>query len=133
MQKRSPRINVALTNEQHSLLLELGALQGRSAASYLREMLDGAMPMLTAVLPVLRAAAQQTEQQSQELVKQAQEAIRSSLDSVETQKDQLNLLELLASHTPLSASNDAKAEAGTAASGASEDRPSKRVSGRKRA
>lgn len=132
MQKRSPRINVALTPEQHSLLLELGSLQGRSAASYLREMLDGAMPMLRDLMPVLRAAAAHTEQQPQALVKEAQDAIRATLDHIDEHKDQLNLLEVLAGHTPLSASNDALEEAGTGASGASEDRPTKRGNGRKR-
>lgn len=132
VQKRSPRINVALTPEQHSLLLELGALQGRSAASYLREMLDGAMPMLRDLMPVLRTAAAHTEQQPQAMVKEAQEAIRAALDHIEDNRDQLNLLEILAGHTPVSASNDVIDGAGTAPSGARADRPSKRASGRKR-
>jgi len=121
-----------MTEEQHTLLLELGALQGRSAASYLREMLDAAMPMLRELMPVLRAAAVHTEQQPEVMAKEAQDAIRAALDGIEDQRDQLNLLELLVGPAGSSASNDVLAGPGTAASGASEDRASKRASGRKR-
>jgi hypothetical protein len=95
-------------------------------------MLDGAMPMLRELMPVLRAAAARTEQQPEVMVKEAQDAIRAALDGIEDNRDQLNLLDVLAGHTPVSASNDVLAGAGTAASGASEDRPSQRDSGRKR-
>jgi hypothetical protein len=121
-----------MTEEQHALLLELGALQGRSAASYLREMLDGAMPMLRELMPVLRTAAAHTEQQPEVMAKEAQDAIRAALDGIEDQRDQLNLLELLVGPAGSSASNDVLDGPGTGASGASEDRTSKRVSGRKR-
>jgi len=53
----NPRMAIVVTAEQHQLLVELGALQGRSAASYVRELVDMATPMFKAVLPVLRASA----------------------------------------------------------------------------
>lgn len=115
------------------MLLELGDLQGRSAASYLREMLDAAMPMLRHALPVLRAAAAHEEEQPEALVRQAQEAIRGTLGELEANVDQLNLLELLAGYTPGSASNDVVEGAAATTSGASEDGSTrKRARGRKR-
>lgn len=70
-----PRLNVVLTHEQHALLLELAALQGRSAASYLREMVDAATPLLRATVPTLRLAAQEIELTQQH----ASEALREPL------------------------------------------------------
>jgi hypothetical protein len=55
MPTKKPRIFVAVTPEQDQLLSELGALQSRSKASYLLELLEGAQPLLTALLPSLRA------------------------------------------------------------------------------
>jgi hypothetical protein len=55
MPTQKPRIFVAVTQEQDELLTALGALQGRSKASYLLELLEGAQPLLTALLPSLRA------------------------------------------------------------------------------
>ncbi len=55
MPTKKPRIFVAVTQEQDELLTALGALQGRSKASYLVELLEGAQPLLTALLPSLRA------------------------------------------------------------------------------
>jgi len=130
MPSRSPRINVVVTDEQHGMLLELGALQGRSAASFLREMLDAATPMLRTALPVWRAAAAQAEEQPEAL----RQAIHDALGEVEANRDQLNLLELLAGHTPVSASNDALPGTGGAASAASEPTSARKGgSGRKRA
>lgn len=61
MPTRLPRLNVTVTEEQHALLVELSALQGRSSASFLREMLDAATPLLRATVPTLRLAAQEME------------------------------------------------------------------------
>lgn len=128
MPTRSPRLNVVLTDEQHSLLLELGQLQNRSASSYLREMLDAAMPMLRSALPIWRAAAQQAEAQPEAL----QQAIRDVLSEVEGQKDQLDLLQLLAGHLPGSASNDSLPDSVATASVASEDDTDRKASRRRK-
>lgn len=58
---RKPRINVAVTKEQHALLLELAELQGGSAAGYLRQQLDASTPLLRVAVPMLRRAAQEIE------------------------------------------------------------------------
>lgn len=60
----NPRMAIVVSAEQHELLMELGALQGRSAASYVRELLDMATPMFRAVLPLLRASADVQERAS---------------------------------------------------------------------
>lgn len=121
-----PRLNVTVTAEQHSLLLELGALQGRSAASYLREMLDAATPMLLAMLPVYRTAAAQEAMQPDALVL----AIREALSGVEAHKDQLDLLAYLARPNSASA-NDLGAVPSPAASGASEEEVARRSARRR--
>lgn len=58
---RNPRVNVVVTPEQHTLLLQLSRLQNRSAASFLREMLDNVTPLLRASVPLLTTAAQEIE------------------------------------------------------------------------
>lgn len=61
MPTKNPRLNVTVTPEQHSLLLQLARINGGSAAGYLRQMLDEATPLLRATVPTLREAAQQIE------------------------------------------------------------------------
>lgn len=61
MPTKSPRLNVTVTEEQHVLLLELGRLNSRSAASYLRDMVDQITPLLRAVVPMMQAAERETE------------------------------------------------------------------------
>lgn len=56
-----PRVNVTVTDEQHSLLLELSELKGGSAAGFLRRQLDASTPLLRAAVPLLRQAARETE------------------------------------------------------------------------
>lgn len=65
----SPRVNVVVTEEQHALLLELARLDPdtRSAASFLRAMLDRATPLLRKTVPVLRAAAEERDSTREEL------------------------------------------------------------------
>lgn len=110
----NPRIGVVVSTHQHALLTELGALQSRSTASFLRELLDAATPMLEAMLPVYRAAAAQVAMQPEAL----QMAIRDALADVDGKRAQLDLLKLLAASEANSA-NDA--DASTAPSGARED------------
>ena len=59
MPTRRPRVNVTITEEQHALLTELAELQGRSSASYLKEMLDAATPLLRDLVPALRLASRE--------------------------------------------------------------------------
>lgn len=117
MPTKQPRVNVTITDHQHALLMELGSLQGRSASSFLREMLDAATPMLDATLPIYRAAAEQAQMQPEAL----QSAITTVLGQLDEKSDQLDLLRLLSTIVPTVA-NDGEGEAErTAASGASED------------
>lgn len=62
MPAKSPRVQVTVTEEQHALLLELGRMQGRSASSYFREMLDTITPTLRHLVPLLRDATETIEQ-----------------------------------------------------------------------
>lgn len=55
-QARNPRLSVVVTPEQRQLLGLLGASQGRSAASYLSDMLDHLTPALRGLAPRLLAA-----------------------------------------------------------------------------
>jgi len=101
MATKLPRLNITLSDEQHALLMELGRLQGRSAASYLREMVDTAQPMLEALLGVYRQVEAAQEAQPQAL----QKAIRAALEGVDANSAQLSLLEHLAAVQP-ALSND---------------------------
>lgn len=55
-QARNPRLSVVVSEEQRYLLGLLGAAQGRSAASYLSDMLDHFTPALRGLAPRLAAA-----------------------------------------------------------------------------
>ena len=110
----NPRIGVVVTPHQHRLLVELAELQGRSAASFLREMLDAGTPMLEAMLPVYRAAQAQIAMQPEAL----QMAIREALAAVDGKRAQLDLLKLLAASEANSANDTGDA---TGPSGARED------------
>lgn len=57
----NPRLSVVVTPHQRGLLSALGAHQGRSAASYLRMILDSATPHLAALLAALDHAAKSTD------------------------------------------------------------------------
>jgi uncharacterized protein (DUF1778 family) len=61
-----PRINVVVTDRQYRVLTELAALQGRSASSFIREMIDVTLPLLEATLTPLRAAKEAAERQPEE-------------------------------------------------------------------
>ena len=129
MPTRQPRVNVVVTDAQHRLLGELGALQGRSAASFLREMLDASTPMLEAMLPIYRAAAAQQAMQPEAL----QTAIRDALAGVEANRAQLDLLEHLAGVQADLANDQGAPVAGAARSGATEDADEPAPAPRKRA
>ena len=77
MPTKLPRINVTVTPEQHSLLLEMASLNGGSAAGYLRQMLDAATPLLRATVPALRSAAQEMNMTKAEAETQIGEMLRA--------------------------------------------------------
>lgn len=86
-----PRLNVTVTPEQHALLLELAELNGRSAASYLRDMVDRITPTLRAVVPMMREAARETEisrEHAQGMIDDVLQAIRDA--GLSTQPDLLD-------------------------------------------
>lgn len=61
--KGNHRVMVTITKDQDKLLGELARFQGRSKGSYIRELVDGAEPLLSALLPVLRVHAATIEGQ----------------------------------------------------------------------
>jgi uncharacterized protein (DUF1778 family) len=86
-----PRINVVVTEDQHQLLMELGELQGRSASSFLREMLELTAPMLKATLTALKTAAAVAEKQPEE----ARKILDQAFALPEENDDQPTLLQFL--------------------------------------
>lgn len=91
MATKLPRLNVTVTSEQHALLLELAALNGGSAAGYLRQMLDQATPLLRATVPALRAASQEmtmTKEAASEAISGMLRAVRDA--GVQLQPDLLD-------------------------------------------
>lgn len=117
MSGKLPRLCVSITREQHALLLKLSALEGRSAASYLRQMLDTATPMLEAMVPVFEAAARQAAMQPQALA----DAIKAALADVDAQRAQMSLLGLMAGSQANLANDVDVPGRRTAPSGARED------------
>lgn len=86
-----PRLSVVLTPEQHHLLTRLSDLQGRSAASYVRRLLDVATPSLRS----LAARLEGVEADTAAIDENAQAAIAQLLDEAEDElADQLDLLDL---------------------------------------
>lgn len=85
-----PRITVVITPEQHALLSRLGVLQRRSAASYVRQLLDTAQPALERILAPLEAANALVARYDDAL---AAEADRWLSEEEEALDDQLSLLD----------------------------------------
>lgn len=121
---KNPRVNVVVTKQQHQLLVELGALQGRSAASFLREMLDTAEPLLAAALPVWRTIKEQAQAQPEMLRK----AIETALHELQVNVDQLDLLKLIAQQQPAISNDDSGEERTERSEGAPQPRRGKRGS-----
>ena len=86
-----PRLSVVVTPEQHHLLTSLAALQGRSASSYVRRLVEVATPSLRALL----ASLEGVEAQEVALDENAQAAIEQLLDEAEDElADQLDMLDV---------------------------------------
>ena len=127
MSSKSPRVNVVVTEEQHALLMEMGRLQRRSAASFLRELLDTATPIMRVALPILRARDLAIEEQPEALDKAAREALGALIGDA---GDQMDLLDGLAS---LLGSVDVVGRSGTRSDPCERpQRASERVPGRSR-
>ena len=105
---RNPRVNVAVTPEQHRLLLELAELQGGSAAGYLRQQLDASTHLLRAAVPLLRQAARETEITKAEAAKLLTEPLRMLKETgMLDQMDLINDTELGAGVTGRNAASGA--------------------------
>lgn len=86
-----PRLSVVLTPEQHHLLTRLAELQGRSASSYVRRLIDVATPSLRS----LAASLGDVEATTAAIDDNAQAAIDHMVAEAEDElADQLDLLGL---------------------------------------
>lgn len=123
MPTRLPRLNVTVTEEQHRLLLRLGELQGRSAASYLRELLDASTPVLRALEPMLEAQRTALEQTASEQTASMEVLARSLFSSAIDGADpaQLDMIDHIAS-LMANMGSDAAEAAAQARSGREEHR-----------
>lgn len=92
MPTKLPRFLVTVTEEQDQLLRQLAEMQHRSVASFLRELLDAATPMLRASVPLLKAARTTVQEQPQAL----REAAEGYVRAVAFYDDQIDIEEVLA-------------------------------------
>jgi hypothetical protein len=116
MPTTNPRLMVTISPEQDRLLGELARFQGRAKSSYLRELLDGAEPLLGALLPVLRVHAATIEGQPVAMRDVVSRVFSGAFGDDPVQLDLVEAMVRLAEHDP---------EAGTARpapSGAREER-----------
>jgi uncharacterized protein (DUF1778 family) len=89
MPTKLPRITVAVTEEQHDILTRMAKVQRRPASSFIRELVDAAMPALRASLPILEAREKTLAEQPKAL----QEAAAGFLDMLNgIDPNQLSLL-----------------------------------------
>ncbi len=70
-----PRVSVTISDEQFAILSRMAKLQRRPASSFIRELLDAAMPALRAMLPVLEAREKTLAEQPEALQRAAQELL----------------------------------------------------------
>jgi hypothetical protein len=91
MASAPPRVSVTLTQEQFDILSKLGKLQRRPVSTFIRELLDAAMPALRATLPILEAREKSLAEQPETL----QRAAQGLLDAFSgMDPDQLSLLDI---------------------------------------
>ena len=100
MPTKNPRLMITLTEEQRAVLDELGELQGRSAASFVRELVDAATPLLQSLATVMRAHVSLIQSQPTTVKKLVAEVIQKTYgDPVEP--SQIDLEDHLALLVPL--------------------------------
>lgn len=87
-----PRLAIVLSPEQHLLLSRLSKLQGRSQASYVRQLLDLATPRLRALLTPLEAAQAEAEHYDEGFQHALQEALQEADEELEQQLELLDPL-----------------------------------------
>lgn len=80
-----PRIAIVLAPEQHRLLMRLSALQGRSAASYVRHLVDMATPSLRAILEPLERLRAEEESMDENLQAALAEMLAEADDELDDQ------------------------------------------------
>lgn len=89
MPTKLPRMTVVLSQEQFDILTRMGQLQHRSASSFVRELVDAAMPALRAMQPILEAREQKLAEQPEALQRAAQ-GLLDTLNGIDP--NQLSLL-----------------------------------------
>lgn len=69
MPTQLPRLSVIVTQEQHALLSELASLDPdtRSAAGFVRQLVDQVTPLLRKTVPMMRAASEELDTNRDEL------------------------------------------------------------------
>lgn len=80
-----PRMAIVVTPEQHTLLMRLASLQGRSAASYVRHLVDLATPSLRALLTPLEAAQAEQDALDDGFQYALEQALQEADDDLEAQ------------------------------------------------
>jgi hypothetical protein len=98
MPTSNPRLMIVVTPEQRELLAELGKLQDRSAASFVRELVDAATPMFRQLLPVMRAHAEAIDGQPVKMEEAVLQVLRSAYGDDPAQLDMVEHINALAAH-----------------------------------
>jgi hypothetical protein len=91
MPTKLPRLAIVLAPEQHRVLMRLSILQGRPASSYVRHLLDLAMPTLRATLEPLERLRAEEALVDENFQAGLEQLLREADDEL---VDQLELLEL---------------------------------------
>jgi hypothetical protein len=98
MPTSNPRLMIVVTPEQRDMLAELGKLQDRSAASFVRELVDAATPMFRQLLPVMRAHAEAIDGQPVKMEEAVLEVLRSAYGDDPAQLDMVEHINAIAAH-----------------------------------
>jgi hypothetical protein len=88
-----PRLTVVLAPEQHQLLTRLAALQGRSAASYVRHLVEIASPSFRSLLVKLDAVQEHEGAVDENLAAAIDHLVSEAEDQVEDQLDLLSFID----------------------------------------
>lgn len=94
MATRNPRVNVCVSPVQHELLRKLAHLQGCSAASLVKSMLDAAEPLMLKTVAILDIA-EDAKGETKEAARNALQAVLEELHALSGETGQLDLLNLL--------------------------------------